>query len=518
MSSRTSKQAVLYARVSSKEQEREGFSIDAQLRLLRDYAARQGYILDREFVDAETAKSAGRTSFGEMVAFFRSNADTHRILLVEKTDRLHRNFRDYVTIDELGLDIHLVKEGSVLSPDARSSEKMIHGIKVVMAKHYCDNLSEETKKGMKEKAEQGGWPGRAPLGYLNAEDENKKKVLEPDPDKAPMIRNLFEWYASGSYSTRDAAKKMRDDGLRFPKSKGLVPKSTIHQMLRNPIYMGDFIWKGKRYKGIHEPLVSAELWQRVQDILEGRFGKRARKTKHDFAFSRLIQCGHCGGGMVGEIKKGKYVYYHCTGYKGKCDEPYTRQEVLEEKFGEVLRGLTFDKEILAWVTQALRESHVDEKKCHNEAIARLQAEYTRLQDRIDTAYEDKLDGRIDAAYFDKRSGEWRDEQARLRAAMATHESANQTYLEEGVTLLELAHRAHELFQKQEPKEKRRLLDFVLSNSSWANGELSVTYRQPFDIIAEATARNDEEATVIGDPLVNTEIWLRQTGSNRRPSD
>jgi hypothetical protein len=211
--------------------------------------------------------------------------------------------------------------------------------------------------------------------------------------------------------------------------------------------------------------------------------------------------------MVGEIKKGKYVYYHCTGYKGKCNEPYTRQEVLEEKFGEVLRGLTFDKEILAWVTQALRESHVDERQCHNEAIARLQGEYTRLQARIDTAYEDKLDGRIDVAYFDKRSSEWRDEQARLRASMAAHETANQTYLEEGVTLLELAHRAHELFAKQEPKEKRRLLDFVLSNSSWANGELSVTYRQPFDIIAQATARNDEEATVIGDPLVNTEIWL-----------
>ncbi|MCP4449151.1 MAG: hypothetical protein GY811_28030 [Myxococcales bacterium] len=93
--------------------------------------------------------------------------------------------------------------------------------------------------------------------------------------------------------------------------------------------------------------------------------------------------------------------------------------------------------------------------------------------------------------------------------MAAHESANQTYPEEGVTLLELAHRAHKLFAKQEPKEKRRLLDFVLSNSSWANGELSVTYRQPFDIIAQATARNDEEATVIGDPLVNTEIWLPQ---------
>ncbi len=76
--------------------------------------------------------------------------------------------------------------------------------------------------------------------------------------------------------------------------------------------------------------------------------------------------------------------------------------MLEERFGEVLRGLTFDDQILTWVTRALRESHVDEKRCHDEAIARLQREYTRIQNRIDTAYEDKLDGRIDAAYFDKK--------------------------------------------------------------------------------------------------------------------
>lgn len=518
MSSNKRKHAVIYARVSSKEQEREGFSIPAQLKLLQDYARQNGFEVTQEFVDAETAKATGRTSFGKMVEFFRDNDKTHKVLLVEKTDRLHRNLKDYITIDDLNLDIHLVKEGTVIAPDAKSSEKFMHGIKVLMAKNYVDNLSEETKKGMQEKADQGGWPGRAPLGYRNVVGESGKKVIAPDPDTAPIILDLFEWFASGQHSTRDAAKKLRGDGLVFPKSKGLIPKSTVHQMLRNPIYMGNFIWKGKLYTGIHEPLVSPELWQRVQDILSGRFGNRARKTKHDFAFARLIQCGHCGGGMVGEIKKGKYIYYHCTGYKGKCPEPYTRQEVLEEKFAEVLRGLTFDKEILAWVTQALRESHVDEKKCHSDAIGRLQAEYNRLQNRIDTAYEDKLDGRIDAAYFDKKSGEWRAEQSRLRASMAQHENANQTYLEEGVTLLELSHRAHELFIKQDPKEKRRLLDFVLSNSSWANGELSVTYRQPFDIIAEATARNDERATSKGDSLVDIDIWLRQTGSNRRPSD
>ena len=243
--------AVLYARVSSKEQEREGFSIDAQLRLLREYAAKRGYSVDREFVDSETAKSTGRTNFGEMIEYFEMSPNSHRVLLVEKTDRLYRNLKDWVTIEDLDLDIHFVKEGTVLLPDSRSGDKMMHGIRVLMAKNYIDNLAEETKKGMREKAEQGHWPSGAPLGYRNVQGENGKKIIVPDSDKAPIIRSLFEWYASGNYSTRDAAKKMRDDGLVFRKSKGMVPKSTVHQMLRNPIYMGDFIWKSKRYKGVH---------------------------------------------------------------------------------------------------------------------------------------------------------------------------------------------------------------------------------------------------------------------------
>ena len=146
--------AVIYARVSSKEQEKEGFSIPAQQKLLSNYATDQGFEVMRKFVDVETAKRAGRTGFGEMIAFLKRNTKC-RILLVEKTDRLYRNLKDYVILDDLDVDIHLVKEGQILSHDSRSSEKFMHGIKVLMAKNYIDNLSEEARKGMLEKAEQG---------------------------------------------------------------------------------------------------------------------------------------------------------------------------------------------------------------------------------------------------------------------------------------------------------------------------------------------------------------------------
>src|SRR6266403_4118322 len=185
------KQAVIYARVSSKEQEKEGFSIPAQVKLLKEYAAAQGFTIAQEYVDVETAKQTGRSAFGEMVAYLRAHPAI-RVLLVEKTDRLYRNLKDWVTVDELDVEVHFPKEGVILSRESRSTEKFMHGIKVLMAKNYIDNLSEEARKGMQEKAEQGIWPTVAPLGYRNLTGPHGKKVIGPDPEAGPLIGRLFE--------------------------------------------------------------------------------------------------------------------------------------------------------------------------------------------------------------------------------------------------------------------------------------------------------------------------------------
>ncbi len=250
-----------------------------------------------------------------------------------------------------------------------------------------------------------------------------------------------------------------------------------------------------------------ELWNKVQDILSGRYENRTKRPKRHFTYTGLIRCGHCGCSLVAQLQKGKYVYYHCSGAKGKCPEPYTREEVLDDRLGAVLDALRFDDEVLEWVTQALRLSHDDEKRYHEEAVARLRAEYDRLQQRIDAMYVDKLDGRIDAAFFDRKSAEWRSEQQECLATIARHQNANQTYFDEGVQLLELAQKAGEMFRTQPSNQKRRLLGFVLSNCTWEGGELTATYRQPFDLLAKNVLefsqrkRSGEPETAI------SEIWL-----------
>ena len=271
--------------------------------------------------------------------------------------------------------------------------------------------------------------------------------------------------------------------------------------------MGEFDWNGRAYQGVHEPIVTRELWDRVQEILDGRRAKRRRRARHNFAFSSLISCGHCGCAIVAEIKKARYVYYHCSGYKGKCPEPYVREEVLEQKFSELLDRLTFDAEVLDWVRAALTHSHDDERQAHDEAIERLQAEYTRLQNRLDAMYVDKLDGRIDSASFERLAAGWRAEQADCLRLIEQHQTANRSYMAEGVRLLELASNAQRLFEKQEAREKRRLLDFLVSNCSWRDGQLKAEFRQPFDLLADtATAAARAEATDWSDQA-KREIWL-----------
>ena len=507
------RQAVIYARVSSKEQEKEGFSIPAQLKLLREYAATQQFPVAQEYVDVETAKQTGRSAFGDMVAYLKAHPSI-RVMLVEKTDRLYRNLKDWVTVDELEVEIHFPKEGVVLSRESRSSEKFMHGIKVLMAKNYIDNLSEEARKGMQEKAEQGIWPTKSPLGYRNVAGPDGKKIISTDPEVAPIVSKLFEWYATGQYALKEVARKARDAGFIYRRTGASVPISAVHSILRNRLYTGQFEWNGKLIQGQHQPLVSFELWERVQSVLDGRNASKAKRGKHDFAFAGLIACVKCGCSVVGEVKKQRYVYYHCTGYADKCQgnptdcrRKYVREQVLEQRFTELLGRLQFDSEVLEWVRESLRASHTDERREHEEAIRRLQAEHKRLGDRINAMYLDKLDGRIDGAFFDKMSAQWRADQARCGREIALHESAEQSYMDEGIQILELARDAQKLFERQQPREKRRLLNFVLSNCSWKDGEVVATFRQPFDLLAQTTATATRNEMGLDSKSTKSEIWL-----------
>lgn len=272
----TAKQGVLYARVSSREQEREGYSIPAQQKLNREYALKRGIKIVREFIDVETAKTTGRKQFGEMVKFFEKHPNC-RVVIVEKTDRLYRNFRDSVTLEDLGVEIHLTKEGQVLNKDSKSQAKLMHGFQLLIARNYIENLREEVKKGMKEKASQGIYPGRPPFGYRNNIIEH---TIEVHPDNADVARRIFELYATGSCSLAEVRQMVRTETGK------LITKSHIHDgILRNPFYIGFFSWDGEQHRGTHPALINPALFQQVQAVLDGhnkpKYQKHARASQRN---------------------------------------------------------------------------------------------------------------------------------------------------------------------------------------------------------------------------------------------
>jgi site-specific DNA recombinase len=484
------KKAVIYARVSSKDQEREGYSIPAQLKLLREYGVRNEMEIAHEFVDIETAKTTGRRRFGEMVRFFEQNPNA-RCVIVEKTDRLYRNFRDCVTLEDLEVQIHLVKEGQVIEKNARSQAKLIHGMQTVIARHYIDNLREEVRKGMREKAEQGIYPSRPPLVYRNNKLEH---TIEIDSHAAPIAKRIFDLYATGEYSLASLRKQIQAE---FGKK---LAKGYLHRLLKNPFYGGFFVWEGKKYRGTQAIFVGPAILQRTQEILNS--SHRPKPQRHEFAFSGLLTCAfdHCA--VTAEIKKGRYVYYHCTGYRGKCALPYMREEAVGEQLSQILKNIHIPDEVLRPLQDSLAQ---DSEQIRQESAAqrtRLEQRVAAVRRRIDQAYLDKLDGKISEEFWVQKNAEWQEEASGIALALRALSTANPDRLLTANRILELANKAYSMYLCQNVAEQGKLLRMVLSNCATDGVSLYPAYRKPFDLIFDRA---------------KTEEWCALRDSNSRPS-
>ena len=463
--------AVAYIRVSSKEQA-EGFSLEAQEKLLREYAAAKGITIAREFVDTETAKQAGRAAFGEMLAFIEGS--DCRVVLVEKTDRLYRNIKDWVILDDLDLEVHLVKEGGILTPHSKSHEKFVHGFKVLMAKNYCENLSEEVQKGMTEKAEQGHWPSWAPIGYRN---DAKTKLIELDPLEAPLVRKLFEEAAQGMTLTL-LSENAYQRGLRSRRAQGRIAKEGIKRILKNPIYWGPFVWNGQVHQGKHDPIVTHDLFETVQIAVRAR--SKPRQNKNHFAFAGLVTCT-CGKRLVGQLARGRYRYYACS---ARCGTAAIKEAALSALFLEHVKAIHITEEQAGWMIEAIKEFESVRKTEHDERVAALQEKHRKLRANIDAAYDDKLSGKISEDFWLRRTNGWQEEIAKVAAEIDDLQTATFDSFAQTDGLMKLCRRAPDLFQQQSIDEQARLIKLLESNASYDGSTLTPKYKEPFDLMAE----------------------------------
>lgn len=475
------KKVVIYARVSSKEQEKEGYSIPAQIKLLKEYALKNDFDVVKVFQESETAKKAGRKSFNEMLAYLESN--NINIILVEKTDRLYRNFKDYVILEDYDLEVHLVKEGTVLSKNSKSHDKFIHGIKVLMAKNYIDNLSEEVKKGLKEKVLQGYYPEKAPVGYINTVNAEKKKVIDINPKTAPLVKRLFELYASGVYSLEEIRKKLYKEGLE---NKGKpYSKPRLLYVLKDIFYIGKFKYNGVIYDGKHAPIVDVELFNKVQT----KFNVPKTRTHNvEFAYSGLIRCGICGCQLTAELKKGKYIYYHCTGKRGgNCKRDFIREEKIEEKFLELLNRMPRpSKEVVEQLKQANKEIWKNKCDYANNEYEALTSKIKLLKKRLDNLYIDKVDGLISNEFYIEKQNEWKTELDEKVERLNQIEHVDRTFEENLDMLFNFTRYAKKTFIESDAKKKRRILKMIGSNFVYKEKELSIELNSVFNYLLNSS--------------------------------
>lgn len=475
-------QAVIYARVSTKEQEREGFSIPAQLELLNNYANKNGIFVVKIFKESETAKKAGRKAFNEMLNFIKEK--NIKIILVEKTDRLYRNFKDYVTIDDIkDIEIHFVKEGVILSDKASSSVKLAHGFKVLMAKNYIDNLREEVLKGRKKKIEYGEYPQRAPLGYKNVFDKTTKhRIIIPDIETAPFVKRAFAMYAKG-LSLDEVSKELASEGFLINGKP--VAKTTLARTLHSPIYIGKMMLKGVIYEASHTPIIGIDLWNKVQTIIDK--GNKTRSHAVVFPYTGLITCGICGCQLTAELKKGKYIYYHCTGKRGgtcQTKKEYVRQEELDDVFISLVKRIAnkLPDNILNRIKNGLKDLQRAKNEYEEFEKKKIDKQIATIKRRLDSLYIDKLDGKISEEFFEEKNIEWHAEQNRLLMKLQSLNNVSQEFYEGSNLLLDFCKSADRLFLGATPEKKRQILKLIGSNFIYKSGNVAITLNPAFDFL------------------------------------
>src|SRR3989344_3125734 len=323
--------SIIFARVSSREQEDTGYSLDSQVKLLQEYANKNAFNVAKPWKISEAASGRQiRKSFMEMLRY----ADKHKvnIILCEKIDRLTRNLKDAVMVDDWvkanpSRGVHFVKENFILSINTKAHENFVWDMKVATSRFYTNNLSEEVRKGQKEKLAQGWLPSRAKLGYKTA-GEKGHKIHVVDHAVATLVQKMFELYATGNYSIKALVALMANEGLRNEHGKKIL-KSRMHELLSDPFYYGEMMWLGKTHDGNHEPLISKELFEMVQQKLSRKI-KSPQYRKHLPVFKGKIRCEECDGTITLETQKGHW-YGHCNHYKQCSQNNYVRQEKIEEQ-------------------------------------------------------------------------------------------------------------------------------------------------------------------------------------------
>ena len=498
MANEKCRQAVIFARVSSEEQ-KKGASLKAQLKSVVDYcknstsAKPECLKILKVFSISESSTRGERKLFYEMLDFVKKQ--THKTaIVVNCVDRLQRGYKECVELDDLRkqgrIELHFYKETLILTKDSSSSDIMRWDMGVLSAKMYVGSLRDNVIRSMDYKREHGQWQSCAPVGYLNiSRTKNTQADIIIDEERAPKVKRLFEEYAKGGRTLQDITNLARSMGLysKMCSVNKTISRAQVQKILKNPFYIGYFYNLGKIYQHHYEHLIDKELFEIVQDVMEGR--KRAPSKlfygEKQYVLSGLVRCGCCGSLMTCETRtkdeKHSYNYIKCNHLKKTCHQkPLNEAKVLKQIEEALSLPMNISDEMVKNLKAEVRKKLKEESRVTASMKRNITEQLQALREEEKILFKGYVQGKCDEEMYNEMKAEISEKRDALQKTMDRYNATDTEIDDICEKIIDVTVNAEKILKSPIISLKRDFLRLILSDFFTDGKNVVFSITKPFD--------------------------------------
>ena len=491
--------AVIYVRVSTEEQKKKGYSIDAQIDRCIEFAKREGYDDVTIFKEeGKSAKTLHRPVLQEMLVFIKKHYKDIDAIIFWKWDRLSRGEdADYVELgiffNKYGITPLSVEENNETTPEA----KLMRKITRATSAYELDKDSQRTKLGMQRKADEGYPPFKAPIGYINEKNALGKRTFIIDEQNAFFVKRAFNLYNTSMYTLKSLGLELFKIGFKNKYGKP-YPARKFEEILKNKNYTGDFVWNGRTYKGNYKAIISKELYYSVQEKLG--YINKPKQEQHEHTYQRLIRCAKCGclvspDGQHGSHNSGNYTYYSCNNKKNMHPKrpPRITEQQIDEAVQEIINSIHIPDGVFEIMKENIYKSLDEMYKIENTTSAYRNNKIKELETLIKRNHESIMLRNIPKGMTEegilKNIEEYSEELDKLLISAKESNEINKNIYKNINLLLHYCHNIPTLYLEAPIKEKQLMLRTFIDTIEYYDGKLTAKLKPIFDFLRKLKNSN-----------------------------